>query len=72
MVTYIMFFLLQVKKEKNQSIVGGWAEEYLDKIQVDVCILGTSELLNSDGPTCHSYQELGVKKKMIEKVIMFL
>ncbi len=60
------------KREKNQSIVGHWSEEYLDKVQVDVCVLGTSGLLNSDGPTCHSYQELGVKKKMIEKVIMFL
>lgn len=55
------------KREKNQSIVGHWSEEYLDKVQVDVCVLGTSGLLNSDGPTCHSYQELGVKKKMIEK-----
>lgn len=60
------------KREKNKSIVGHWSEEYLDKVQVDVCVLGTSGLLNSDGPTCHSYQELGVKKKMIEKVIMFL
>ena len=33
--------------------------------------LGTSGLLNSDGPTCHSYQELGVKRKWLKKVIMF-
>ena len=55
------------KKEKNQSIIGPWTEEYLDKIHVDVCILGTSGLLDSNGPTSHSYQELGVKRKMIEK-----
>ena len=67
-----MFLTPGKKREKNQSIVGHWSEEYLDKVQVDVCVLGTSGLLNSDGPTCHSYQELGVKKKMIEKVIMFL
>ena len=36
------------KREKNQSIVGHWSEEYLDKVQVDVCVLGTSGLLNSD------------------------
>ena len=62
-----MFLTPGKKREKNQSIVGHWSEEYLDKVQVDVCVLGTSGLLNSDGPTCHSYQELGVKKKMIEK-----
>lgn len=55
------------KREKNQSIIGPWTEEYLDKIHVDVCILGTSGLLDSNGPTSHSYQELGVKRKMIEK-----
>lgn len=62
-----MFLTPGKKREKNQSIIGHWSEEYLDKVQVDVCVLGTSGLLNSDGPTCHSYQELGVKKKMIEK-----
>lgn len=55
------------KREKNQSIIGPWTEEYLDKIHIDVCILGTSGLLDSNGPTSHSYQELGVKRKMIEK-----
>lgn len=54
-------------KKKNQSIIGPWTEEYLDKIHVDVCISGTSGLLNSNGPTSHSYQELAVRKKMIEK-----
>lgn len=55
------------KREKNQSIIGLWTEEYLDKIHVDVCILGTSGLFKADGPTCHSYHELSTKKKMIEK-----
>lgn len=55
------------KREKNKSIIGPWTEEYLDKIHVDVCILGTSGLLNADGPTCHSYDELSTKRKMIEK-----
>lgn len=55
------------KRQKNNSIIGNWAEEYLEKIQVDICLLGTSGLLGSNGPTCHSYQEITTKKKMIEK-----
>lgn len=65
--THNVFLLPGKKREKNQSIIGNWTEEYLDKIQVDVCFLGTSGLLGSDGVTCHSYQELTTKKKMIER-----
>ena len=36
------------KREKNQSIIGHWSEEYLDKVQVVSVFLGTSGLLNSD------------------------
>lgn len=53
------------KREKNNSLVGSWTEKYLSLIQVDVCLLGTSGLLGSDGPTSHSYQELSTKQAMI-------
>lgn len=62
-----VFLLPGKKREKNNSIVGNWTEEYLDRIKVDVCLLGTSGLLDSDGVTCHSYQEITTKKKMIER-----
>ena len=53
-----MFLTPGKKREKNQSIVGHWSEEYLDKVQVDVCVLGTSGLLNSDGPDVYKRQVL--------------
>lgn len=46
-------------------MIGNWTEKYLETIQVDVCLLGTSGLLGSSGPTSHSYQELGTKQRMI-------
>lgn len=55
------------KREKNQALIGDWTERYLETVQVDVCFLGTSGLLGNMGPTSHSYQELGVKKKMIQR-----
>lgn len=58
-----MFLLPGKKREKNNSVIGNWTEEYLDRIQVDVCLLGTAGLWNSMGPTCHSYQEISTKQK---------
>lgn len=55
------------KREKNQSLVGNWTEQYLGKFHADVCLLGTSGLLNADGPTAHSYQELSTKQAMIRQ-----
>ena len=55
------------KREKNQSLIGNWTEKYLETIQVDICLLGTSGILGSRGPTAHSYQELSVKKRMIQQ-----
>lgn len=34
----------------------------METIQVDVCLLGTSGLSESIGPTAYSYQELSVKR----------
>lgn len=55
------------KREKNQSLIGDWTVSFLKSVQTDACILGTTGLLGSDGPTSHSYQELEVKKTMVEK-----
>lgn len=62
-----VFLLPGKKREKNASIVGNWTERYLESIRTDVCFLGTSGLLGSDGPTCHSYQEITTKQKMIAR-----
>lgn len=62
-----VFLLPGKKREKDQSVIGTWTEDYIAQIQVDVCILGTAGMLESLGPTCHSYQGMATKKKMIEK-----
>ncbi|MGN1276815.1 MAG: DeoR/GlpR family DNA-binding transcription regulator [Floccifex sp.] len=54
------------KREKNLSVIGNWTEMFLNSIHVDICFLGTSGILDSQGPTSHSYQELSTKQKMIE------
>ena len=55
------------KREKNQSLVGDWTVSFLRGVQGDACLLGTTGLLDSDGPTSHSYQELEIKKTIVEK-----
>ena len=54
------------KREKSQSVVGNWSMQFLESISADVCFLGTSGLLNHNGPTSHSYHELDVKKAMVK------
>jgi DeoR/GlpR family transcriptional regulator of sugar metabolism len=48
-------------------MIGNWTEIFLKNIQADICFLGTSGILGSDGPTSHSYHELGTKRAMIEQ-----
>ena len=55
------------KREKSQSVVGNWSTQFLQSISADICFLGTSGLLNHNGPTSHSYHELDVKKAMIQQ-----
>lgn len=55
------------KREFSQSLVGSWTEQYLNSVHADVCFLGTSGILESCGPTTHSYQELGAKRAMMER-----
>lgn len=55
------------KREKNLSMIGNWTEQFIKHIHADICFLGTSGILDSLGPTAHSYQELTTKKLMIER-----
>lgn len=60
-----VFMVPGKKREKNSSLIGNWTEKFLSTIHVDICLLGTSGLLGKNGPTAHSYQELGTKQMMI-------
>ncbi len=60
-----VFLLPGKKREKNDTLIGNWTERYLKTIHVDLCLLGTSGLLDCNGPTAHSYQELSVKQAMM-------
>ena len=62
-----VFLMGGKKRQKNNALVGSWAETFLDSVHVDVCLLGTAGILASSGPTSHSYQEISLKKKMMEK-----
>lgn len=62
-----VFLLPGRKREKNCSVIGSWTETYLKHIHADICLLGTSGLSDSSGPTAHSYQELGTKQTMIRQ-----
>lgn len=62
-----VFLMGGKKRQKNDALVGSWAETFLNSIHVDVCFLGTAGVFGSSGPTSHSYQEMSLKKKMIEK-----
>lgn len=64
--THCVFVLPGRKRSKNESLIGPWTEEYLEKLHVDVCVLGSSGVLNTKGPTCHSYTEISTKRAMIE------
>lgn len=55
------------KRDKNQALVGNWAEQYIRSIHADLCLLGSAGILSSAGPTTHSYQELSLKQAMIEQ-----
>ena len=54
------------KRDKNQALVGNWAEQFIHSMHADICLLGSAGILNSLGPTTHSYQELSLKQAMIK------
>lgn len=64
--THNVFLTGGKKRQKNDALVGAWAESFLDNVHVDVCILGTAGIMDAQGPTSHSYQEISLKKKMME------
>lgn len=55
------------KRETNRSMIGNWSEMFIKSIHADICFLGTSGIMNSEGPTGHSYQDLSSKQAMIER-----
>lgn len=55
------------KREKNLSFVGSWSVAAILSVHADVCILGTSGIMDRTGPTTHSYQEIDVKQAMIKQ-----
>lgn len=65
--THNVYLTGGLKRQKNNALVGSWAESFISSIHVDVCILGTAGLLDSNGPTSHSYRELSLKQKMIHQ-----
>ncbi|MGT2661357.1 DeoR/GlpR family DNA-binding transcription regulator [Streptococcus urinalis] len=55
------------KREKNMAMIGHWTQQILKSIHVDVCLLGTTGILDANGPTSHSYQELTIKQTIMEQ-----
>lgn len=53
------------KREKNESLTGDWATQFVSRIHAEALVMGTSGVLEAKGPTCHSYQELNLKKAMM-------
>ncbi|MBB5185579.1 DeoR family transcriptional regulator of aga operon [Faecalicoccus acidiformans] len=53
------------KRDKNQALVGNWAEKFIQSVHADICLLGSAGIMDSTGPTTHSYQELSLKQTMI-------
>lgn len=62
-----VFLLPGKKREKNQSVIGNWAEDYISRIQIDTYLMGTAGLFEAKGPTSHSYHELSLKQMIIER-----
>lgn len=54
------------KRPKNRSLVGSFAEQMVRSFHCDVALMGTAGIAGSRGPTCHSYQEISLKKAVSE------
>lgn len=55
------------RRAKNRSLIGNWSCEAIRSVHADVCFLGTSGLLDAEGPTAHSYHDLETKKHYISQ-----
>jgi len=54
-------------KEQSHCIVGNWTLQLLENIQPDIAFLGSDAFKNSLGPCTASFDESGIKSKIVEK-----
>lgn len=54
-------------KEQSHCIVGNWTLQLLENIQPDIAFLGSDAFKNSLGPCTASFEECGIKSKIVEK-----
>lgn len=54
-------------KEQSHCIVGNWTLQLLENIQPDIAFLGSDAFKNSLGPCTASFEEAGIKSKIVEK-----
>jgi DeoR/GlpR family transcriptional regulator of sugar metabolism len=54
-------------KNVTMSLVGLWANNCLNSINIDVAFLGTSGIMNFTGPSSESFQEAEIKKKILDR-----
>lgn len=54
-------------KEQSHCIVGNWTLQLLDGVQPDFAFLGSDAFKNSLGPCTASFEESGIKSKLVEK-----
>lgn len=53
-------------RERSSSVFGGWTVSQIDKIQVDLCFLGTDGFSNLDGPSSPSSSDAFVDEAIIK------
>ena len=54
-------------RSDSMAIIGDWALDALNSVQVDVAFLGTDGFLMREGPCSASFEEVGIKRAMINQ-----
>ncbi len=54
-------------RASSMAVIGDWALDELNTIQVDVAFLGTDGFAGREGPCSASFEEVGIKKAIIGK-----
>ncbi|WP_392558866.1 DeoR/GlpR family DNA-binding transcription regulator [Orbus mooreae] len=54
-------------KEQSHCIVGNWTLQIIDSIQPELAFLGSDAFKNTTGPCTASFEESGIKSKIVEK-----
>lgn len=54
-------------KEQSHCIVGNWTLQILENIQPELAFLGSDAFKNTSGPCTASFEESGIKSKIVEK-----